>query len=151
MLNNRFASDVDIEDETVSLLCDMVFEPLIVDGAFDKAYTEGEKTNLIDTIQAEINEKGKYAVIEPLEHSQMSETAEKIYVSLDFSSEVKKPDLYEGLYVSVFYEGKVSASGSKTITMEGTSAIYLYADMNYMFNPAIKINKQEHTTIAFIA
>ena len=62
MLNKRFASDVDIEEETVTLLCDMVFEPLVIDGAFDNAYTEGEKINLIDTIQAEINEKGKYAV-----------------------------------------------------------------------------------------
>jgi len=62
MLNKRFAQDVDIEDETVNLLCDLVFNPYVVNGAFDEAYTMGEKTNLIDTIQAEINEKGRYAV-----------------------------------------------------------------------------------------
>lgn len=62
MLNNRFADDVDIEDETVNLLCDLTFDPLVDDGAFDEAYTEGEKTNLIDTIQSEINEKGRYAI-----------------------------------------------------------------------------------------
>ena len=62
MLNKRFAQDVDIEDETVNLLCDMIFNPYIVNGAFDEAYTSGEKINLIDTIQSEINEKGRYAI-----------------------------------------------------------------------------------------
>ena len=62
MLNKKFAQDVDIEDETVNLLCDLIFNPYLKDGAFDELYVEGEKTNLIDTIQAEINEKGRYAV-----------------------------------------------------------------------------------------
>lgn len=96
-----------------------------------------------------VNKNGKYAVVEPLKTSKMSEVAEKIYVSLDFDSKVKIPDLYEGLYVSVFYEGKVATSGSKTITVDGTSAIYLYADMNYKGNPTIKNNNQEYTTKAF--
>ena len=62
MLNKKFAKDVDIEEETIDLLCDLAFNPLVKDGAFDEAYTEGEKVNLIDTIQAEINEKGRYAI-----------------------------------------------------------------------------------------
>ncbi len=62
LLNKRFASDIDIEDETINLLCDLIFNPLIKDGAFNDEYTEGEKINLIDTIQAEINEKGRYAI-----------------------------------------------------------------------------------------
>lgn len=62
MLNKRFAQDVNIEAETIDLLCDLVFNPYIVNDAFDEAYTAGEKINLIDTIQAEINEKGRYAV-----------------------------------------------------------------------------------------
>ena len=62
MVNNRFASDIDVELETVNLLCQMIFEPYLTDGAFDIAYTEGEKINLIDTIEAEINEKGKHAI-----------------------------------------------------------------------------------------
>lgn len=62
MLNNRFASDLDIESETIDLLCELAFNPYIVNGAFDEAYTEGEKINLIDTIEAEINDKGRYAI-----------------------------------------------------------------------------------------
>ena len=98
-----------------------------------------------------VNEKGKYAVVEPLKHSKLSETAEKVYVSLDFDSKVKAPDLYEGLYVSVFYEGSVATSGSKTVTMDGTSAIYLYADINYKGNPTLKTPTQEYTTKSVIA
>lgn len=62
MLNNRFATDMDIESETVDLLCELAFEPYLVDGIFDESYTEGEKINLIDTIEAEINDKGRYAI-----------------------------------------------------------------------------------------
>lgn len=62
MLNNRFAKDLDIANETVDLLCDMAFNPYLVNGIFDEEYTKGEKINLIDTIEAEINEKGRYAI-----------------------------------------------------------------------------------------
>jgi len=98
-----------------------------------------------------VNEKGKYAVVEPLEHSKLSETAEKVYISLDYDSKVKVPDLYDGLYVTVFYEGKVASSGSKTISIDGTSAIYLYADINYKGNPTLRTPTQEYTTKSVIA
>lgn len=62
MLNNRFATDVDIDEGMVDLLCEMAFAPHLTNGIFDKAYTEGEKINLIDTIEAERNNKGKHAV-----------------------------------------------------------------------------------------
>lgn len=62
MLNDRFADDISITAETVDLLCDMAFNPYLVNGSFDESYTECEKTSLIDTIEAEINEKGKYAI-----------------------------------------------------------------------------------------
>ncbi|MBE6674744.1 MAG: insulinase family protein [Ruminococcaceae bacterium] len=62
MLNDRFADDISITEETVDLLCDMAFNPYLVNGSFDESYTECEKISLIDTIEAEINEKGKYAI-----------------------------------------------------------------------------------------
>ena len=62
MLNNRFADDVNITDETINLLCDMAFNPLLVNGMFDENYVEGEKTSLVDIIESEINNKGRYAI-----------------------------------------------------------------------------------------
>ena len=62
MLNNRFAKEINITNETIELLCDMIFNPKLVNGTFDESYIEGEKINLIDTIESEINEKGRYAI-----------------------------------------------------------------------------------------
>lgn len=98
-----------------------------------------------------VDKNEKYALVEPIENSKLSNTVEKVYVSLDFDSKVKTPDLYDGLYIMVLYKGKAPDSDSKSITMDGTSAIYLYADMNYKGNPALKNNKQEHTTKAVAA
>lgn len=62
MLHNKFAKDINITEETVDLLCDMAFNPYLADGVFDENYTDGEKINLIDTIESEINNKGRYAI-----------------------------------------------------------------------------------------
>ena len=62
MLNNKFATDLDITEQTLDLVCELAFDPYLVDGIFDENYTECEKITLIDTIESEINEKGKYAV-----------------------------------------------------------------------------------------
>lgn len=62
MLNNRFTAETDEAYEMVDLLCEMIFNPYLVDGAFDGEFTSGEKINLIDTIEAEVNNKGQYAI-----------------------------------------------------------------------------------------
>jgi predicted Zn-dependent peptidase len=62
MLNNRYANGTDVTRETVELLLDMVFNPYLVNGEFDKDFTKGEKINLIDVIEAEKNNKGGYAL-----------------------------------------------------------------------------------------
>lgn len=62
MLNDRYTQGTDVTGEMVDLLCEMVFKPYLKDGAFDKEFTKGEKINLIDTIEAEVNNKGQYAV-----------------------------------------------------------------------------------------
>lgn len=62
MLNDRYTQGTDVTGETVDLLCEMIFNPYLKNGVFDKEFTKGEKTNLIDTIEAEVNNKGQYAV-----------------------------------------------------------------------------------------
>lgn len=62
MLNNRFTADTDEAYEMIDLICEMIFNPYLLDGVFDKEFTSGEKINLIDTIEAEVNNKGQYAV-----------------------------------------------------------------------------------------
>lgn len=48
-------------DEIASLVFDLLFDPLIENGAFSEAYTEGEKNDLINAIGAKINNKAAYA------------------------------------------------------------------------------------------
>lgn len=62
MLDNRYSMDTDVTGETVDLLCEMLFSPLLENGAFNKAYTKGEKINLTDIIEAEKNNKTKYSM-----------------------------------------------------------------------------------------
>ena len=62
MLNNKYTQGTDVTTETIDLLLEMIFNPYLVNGVFDKEFTEGEKTSLIDVIEAEVNNKGQYAV-----------------------------------------------------------------------------------------
>ena len=62
MLNNKYAPDnSDILGETLDVFADILMNPLIFGGEFKKDYTETEKTNLINEIHAQINDKGSYA------------------------------------------------------------------------------------------
>jgi len=48
--------------EYAGLLCDLMLEPKITEGRFDEKDIETERLNLLDTIDAEINEKRSYAI-----------------------------------------------------------------------------------------
>ena len=62
MLNDRFGSDVKITEETIDLIFDIVFDPYLVDGVFDKTYTKGEKISLINAVESERNHKSSYSI-----------------------------------------------------------------------------------------
>ena len=62
-LDDRYALDDDsIAAELSSLLCGVIFEPNIVDGAFVPSEVEQERRQLLDTIDAEYSEKRVYAI-----------------------------------------------------------------------------------------
>ncbi|MBR5307426.1 MAG: insulinase family protein [Clostridia bacterium] len=61
-LRNEFIPDkTDLLSLVCELMTDFVFRPLLEDGKLCASYVEGEKKNLIDRIEAEINNKGAYA------------------------------------------------------------------------------------------
>ncbi len=63
ILNNRYAPDgTDVLLGTLNLLHEVIFQPLLENGAFVADYLETEKENLCDRINAEINNKISYAV-----------------------------------------------------------------------------------------
>ena len=62
MLENKYAiEDCDILAGTVDILGDILTNPLIENGGFKAEYVESEKTNLINDIEAQINDKGSYS------------------------------------------------------------------------------------------
>lgn len=68
-LDDRFAMEnTDILTEGLKVLGEIIFAPVTEDGVFKKAYFESEKRNLLDDIRAEINNKGKYALLRTCEH-----------------------------------------------------------------------------------
>lgn len=63
MLDNRFATDgMDITGETLELMAEIMFKPALDGGCFNADYVESEKSNLIDAINAQINNKNYYAI-----------------------------------------------------------------------------------------
>ena len=64
MLDNSYTiDDTDILAGTTDMLDQMIFHPKTENGAFIESYVEGEKSNLIDNINAVINNKTRYAVV----------------------------------------------------------------------------------------
>ena len=63
LLDNRFSIDgMNITDRAIRLLSDILFSPLMENGAFLEEYVESEKQMLIDDIRAQINDKRRYAM-----------------------------------------------------------------------------------------
>lgn len=62
MIDSAYAIDgEDILSEVVDVLGDILLDPVTNGEAFDSAYTESEKNNLIDAINAKVNNKAYYA------------------------------------------------------------------------------------------
>lgn len=62
-LDDRFAiDDTDITYGTLGLVEEIIFEPYKENDVFSSSYTESEKSNLIDEIEALINNKTSYAI-----------------------------------------------------------------------------------------
>lgn len=62
-LDNSYAYDgTDVFGEALELMGEIIYNPLVSDGAFKEEYVESEKKNMIDDIRAQINNKSTYAL-----------------------------------------------------------------------------------------
>ena len=52
-----------ILEGAAALLGDLLLRPVTEDGGFRKEYVEGERSNLVDRIQAQVNEKRSYSLL----------------------------------------------------------------------------------------
>ncbi len=73
-LCNKYALDgEDILSELLTVACDCIFRPNVCDGAFSQAEFEIKRRDLLDTIEAEINDKRDYAVTQCVKLAQQGE------------------------------------------------------------------------------
>ena len=68
MLNDKYALGTSVTDEMVNFLCDIIFNPYLENGVFSKQFTENEKLEMIDAIEAEINSKTSYSITRCIEN-----------------------------------------------------------------------------------
>ncbi len=62
-IDDRFSLENEsIIQKTADILCNLALKPIVEDGGFSKKYVELEKNSLIDSIDAELNEKRIYAL-----------------------------------------------------------------------------------------
>ena len=77
VLGDRYALDGEpLLEEVTRILLDCIFDPFMVDGAFDKSAVETERQNLKDDNDAEINDKAQYAHEKAYEEAFRGEPAE---------------------------------------------------------------------------
>lgn len=61
-VNNKFIQDEKFFKDILNLVFDILFNPKFVDGKFDEEYIIGEKRNLKEVIENEINDKRTYSI-----------------------------------------------------------------------------------------
>ena len=61
-LEDRYADGEPVFAQMMEFLRELIFEPCLADGGFLPDYVDGERRNLVNTIDARINDKRSYAV-----------------------------------------------------------------------------------------
>lgn len=126
-----------------------IVERVEVDSLTGNIISTGSSSVYFDAKVLDVEKNGDFVLVEPFENTNERKTADRIWVSLNVSSEVPVPDVYEGLYIRIMYDGMIEESYPAKIP--NVSAIYLYADVNYIGNEAAPSDSKEPTTQAYYA
>lgn len=117
-LKDRYAlSDEKIFDRGVEILTDLMLRPLTCDGGFIPEYVDGEKQNLIDSINAQINNKAAYSrrrfISAMCEGEPFSVNGEGDVETVKNASPVELYDFYKNVIMTspcdIYYVGEKSA------------------------------------------
>ncbi|MBQ4105021.1 MAG: insulinase family protein [Clostridia bacterium] len=131
-IDDRYAlSGESISEELSKLLCSVLFEPLLRDDAFDAEEVEQERRQLIDTADAELNDKRVYANNRLLELMCDGEPyGVRRYGSRDGIKAVTSSELYNtwktmlsGATFEIIYVGDSSPEMAKGVFAEKFSSV----------------------------
>lgn len=114
MLDNRFCNDVDVTKETVELICDMIFDPYLINEEFNIEYVKTEKINLIDVLESERNNKTQHSMKRTMEEMCKNEifsiskygTAEQINKLSSKEIYASYLNVLKTCQVEIYYVGK---------------------------------------------
>ncbi|MCI8331971.1 MAG: insulinase family protein [Clostridiales bacterium] len=131
MLKDRFAKDgTRIEEGVFQLFSQLLFHPLIENGAFKKEYVETEKQQIISRIRAQKNDKRRYA----LKRCEEEMCADEAYgiPTFGYEEDVAKitPErLYE------FYQSVISGMQCQLYFIGHTDQEHLKKEITEVFRP----------------
>lgn len=95
MLDNRYVTDgTDILGGTIELIGDILFNPLLENGAFRPDYVSQEKANQIDAVKSIINNKGAYANVRCIEEMCRGELYSVASASVEMTEAITPESLY---------------------------------------------------------
>ena len=123
-LDDRYSlDDVSIAKELSELLCSVIFEPNVKDGAFIESELEQERRQLLDVIDSEFNEKRIYAMGQLIKHMCKDEvfgikrygTAEKIKAATAESLCKAWQNLLKSAKFEILYIGDSPADKAKEV------------------------------------
>ncbi len=124
-----------------------IVERIEVDSLTGNVISTEASSAYFDAKVLDTDKNGDFVLVEPFSDTKERKTADRIWVSLNVSSSVPVPDLYEGLYIRIMYDGMIAEQYPARIS--GVSAIYLFADVEYIGNEAGASENKEPTTKAY--
>ena len=131
-LEDRFAMDgKEILPDMIEFVCELLLDPALEEGRFQSVFVDGEKQNLINAIEAQINNKRNY-VVQRLLHVMCRDEAYGL-PRLGEREDVEALDA-QGLYchyrhilahsrVEIFYHGSCSPDRVKELLRNGLQAL----------------------------
>ena len=125
-------------DSLLDTFCDVLFSPLLVNGAFTPAYVDGEKKNLTDAIRSKINNKASYALSRLDEEMFAGETYGISSRGTEESVGAVTPaslyrcclDMLSHAPVSITYVGRMTADAVQSALTRFTSHLIAYRPEN---------------------
>ncbi|MCX7614767.1 MAG: insulinase family protein [Clostridiales bacterium] len=152
MVSDQTTGGEPVFRKTLMLLSEILLRPYLVDSVFDSNYVAGERANLVDRIEAQINDKRTYAKKrlfeimcenEPFGLSELGdiETAKKIDAKTAYSY---YEEMLSSCQIEIFYCGNENADTVEHVVRESLGSLRgINLEKPNATPPAIGINKEQ--------
>lgn len=153
-INNRFAlENEDISGEILSILLDCIFSPNAANGEFNKEPFDFRKKDLLDFIEAEINNKRGYAVLQTQRKAFIGESSENTaYGTIETAKSITPKqayDAYKNLLLNAQIEIYFVGSEENNSVEEKISAAFSKIERKVNENQFVKFSPAKKEVYRF--